>query len=347
MSTMKLLGKQIPYTEDFVEIDKLKFYKENPRVFSVLREVANFENLSEVQQQEEIYKKLLKEPSVKNLVPDIKRHNGLIEPIVVLVNTWEVIEGNSRLAAYIKLDDSRVSGDWDLIHCRLISPLEDDQLTAFLSQIHVKGKTKWTRYEKFNFAYQRFQKSQSNGKPKGQSYQEIAELFGESQQTIRNRVKVIEFMERRGDNVRSHLSYYEVLVHNTTAYRLINQGGLTRLLDEVKSTEVNEEDNGESNKNFTAQKLRDALPNLLRKSDSVLKQYENGKISFEEAASRAEISECKKKIERATGFLEDISQKELEGLAINDLNAFIQALRKHKRACDRISRMVKSKEKAK
>ncbi len=347
MSTMKLLGEQIPYTEDYVEIDKLKFYKENPRVFSVLREVAEFENLSEVQQQEEIYKKLLKEPSVKNLAPDIKRHKGLIDPIVVLVNTWEVIEGNSRLAAYKKLDGSGVEGDWDLIHCRIISPLEDNQLAAFLNQIHVKGKTKWTRYEKFNFAYQRFQKSQSSGKPKGESYQEIAELFGESQQTIRNKVKVIEFMERRGDNVRSHLSYYEVLVNNTAAFKLIKQGGLARLLDEVKNTEVNEHDSKESNKDFTAQRLRDALPNLLRKSDSVLKQYESGEISFEEAASRAEISECKKKIERATGFLEDISQKELEGLTNNDLNAFIQALRKHKRACDRISRMVKNKEKVK
>ena len=344
MSTMKLLGKQIPYTEDFVEIDKLKFYKENPRVFSVLREVAEFENLSEFQQQEEIYKKLLKEPSVKNLVPDIKRHRGLIDPIVVLVNTWEVIEGNSRLAAYKKLDSLGIEGDWDLIHCRIISPLEDNQLAAFLNQIHVKGKTKWTRYEKFNFAYQRFQKNQSGGKPKGESYQEIAEIFGESQQTIRNRVKVIEFMERRRDNVRSHLSYYEVLVNNSAAFKLIKQGGLTRLLDEVKNTDFNDQDN-EENKNFTAQKLRDALPNLLRKSDSILKQFENGKISFNEAASRAEISECKKKIERATGFLEDISQKELEGLTKNNLNAFVQALRKHKRSCDRISRMIKGIEK--
>lgn len=115
MSTMKLLGKEIQYSEDFVEVEKLKFYAENPRVFSVVREVKDFDSLPELQQQKEIYKKLLKEPSVKNLIPDIRRHNGLIDPIVVLVNTWEVIEGNSRLAAYLKLKDEPNSTTLELL----------------------------------------------------------------------------------------------------------------------------------------------------------------------------------------------------------------------------------------
>ncbi len=342
MATMKLLGKQIQYEEDFVEVEKLRFYTDNPRVFSVVREVKNFDNLPEEKQQDEIYKKLLNEPSVKNLVPDIRRHEGLIDPIVVLVNTWEVIEGNSRLAAYRKLLDSKADGDWGLIHCRLISPLKDDQLAAYLSQIHVKGKTKWTRYEKFNFAYQRFHKSQQNGKNKGEAYSEIAELFGESAQTIRNRVKVIELMESRGDNVRSRLSYYEVLVKNSQAFKLIEQGKLTRLLDDIKKSD--EQENGDSSgKEFTAQQLRDALPNLLRKTDSALKQYEAGKIRFSEAASRAEISESKQKLERATAFLGDISRKDLEKLSINDFNAFGQSFRKLKRVYERISGMIEDR----
>lgn len=335
MSTMKILGKEIYYSEDYKEIDTLKFFKDNPRVYSVVREIPGFDNFTEEEKQEKIFEKLLGEPSVKNLREEIKRHGGLLEPIVVAMNTWEVIEGNSRLAVYKELHDSQAEGEWGLIPCKLISKFEDDELAAYLSQIHIKGKTKWTAYEKYNFAHVRFVKSTQNGSPKGEAYSQIAHLFGESEATIRHRIKVINLMEEKQDNVRGNLSYYDVLVRNSDSLKMIEGGGLNRLLEEIKCSGGEEEDE----KEFTAQEMRRALPNLIRKP-KLLKQYEGGKIAFKEAASRAEVSECKQNVVRATSFLNDISKRDIGKLSTNDFNAFAQSFKKLRKEFERVEGII-------
>ena len=122
-----------------------------------------------------------------------------MEPILVRHDTKEVIEGNSRLAVYRILDKKRQEGEWDLIPCNIVSSLTDDQQAAFLNQIHVKGKTRWSRYEKANFAYVR--------KEQGWSMSKIANrCLVNPKQTIRTRVKTIEDMKDNGDAQQSHFS---------------------------------------------------------------------------------------------------------------------------------------------
>ena len=347
MSTMKILGKEIHYSEDYKEIDALKFFIDNPRVYSVVREIPGFDSLTEEEKQEKIFEKLLKEPSVKNLKDEVKRHGGLLEPIVVSMNTWEVVEGNSRLAVYKELHDSQADGDWGLIPCRLISKIEDDQLAAYLSQIHIKGKTKWPAFEKYNFAYVRFIKSTTNGNPKKEAYSQIANLFGESEATIRHRVKVIKLMEDRQDNVRGNLSYYDVLVRNADSLKLIESGGLNTLLGEIKRSgeaHIDGDEEDEDKKEFTAQEMRRALPNLIQKP-KLLNQYENGKITFKEAASRAEVSECKQNVVRATSFLGDISKRDIGRLSVNDFNAFAQSFKRLKKELERVEGIIQLQKK--
>ena len=189
-----------------LSINTLKFLKDNPRVYACTHGHPDFDNLIEAEQQEVIFKKLLEEPSVKNLIPEVKRHGGLMESILIRFDTKEVIEGNSRLAAYRLLHEADPEGDWEYISCDIVSSLTDNQQAAFLNQIHVKGKTRWSAYEKANFAYVR--------KAKGSNFDEIAQLFGESKHTVRTRTKVIDTMKRNGDNERSHFSYYDVLVRS-------------------------------------------------------------------------------------------------------------------------------------
>jgi len=329
---MKLLGEDIEYDEDYHDIDDLKYFVDNPRVYSVAHSNPGFKSLPEEKQQEIVHEKLLKEPSVKNLLPEIKRHKGLIEPILVRWDTKEVIEGNSRLAAYRKLRDNSDNDDWDLIHCKIVGNLNEEHLVAFLSEIHLKGKTRWTSYEKYNFAYVRSQK--------GTSTQEIASLFGESAATIGHRIKVIKLMEENSDNVRNHLSYYDVLIRNKDAYREIRDDGLRRILREIKAIKDEPESEENSHRPFTAQELRKALPDILSKP-KVLKQYEDEKIDFEEMSERAKISQAKTKIQRATSHLNDISRKEINALSSNDLNALGQAFKRLKREIDKIEKQIK------
>ena len=143
-NAMKILDKSIPIANDYIRIDQLKFLKDNPRVYACTHGEPDFDRLIEGEQQDIIFKKLLKEPSVKNLIPEVKRHGGLMEPILVRRDTMEVIEGNSRLAVYRQLHQKNEEGDWELIPCYIVSSLTEDQQAAFLNQIHVKGKTTWS-----------------------------------------------------------------------------------------------------------------------------------------------------------------------------------------------------------
>ena len=315
MNDITILGKKIPVGNDYIDIRNLKFLRDNPRVYASTHEVSNFEDKAPEEQQEIIFKQLLEQQSVKKLKPDIKRHGGLMESILIRQDTMEVIEGNSRLAVYRKLHEDDPGNDtWEHIPCDIVSRLSDKQQVVFLNQIHVKGKTQWSAFEKANFAYVR--------KERGMSFKDIADLFGESDATIRIRVKCIEMMEKYGDKEQDHFSYYDVLVRTKGITDGMEEaGGLDKLVLEIKQTGV-EEDDGL----FTAQDMRKKLPVILKKP-KVLKKYVTGKIDLDQAYQIAKISRVEENIKQATELLKNVSREEVSGLVNSEFNAFKQATR--------------------
>ena len=324
-----LLGETIQFSDDYIDIDTLKFLKDNPRVYACTHGLPDFENWTEEEQQDEIFKQLLLEPSVKNLLPEVRRHKGLVEPILVRYDTKEVIEGNSRLAVYRKLRDEKFEGDWQFIPCEIVSKLTDEQQAAFLNEVHVKGKTQWSAYEKANFAYVR--------KTKGLALSEIAKLFGESIGTIRIRTKVIEMMIKNKDTNRSRFSFYDAMVRDSDISKAMKDKELGEvILEKVKNLES---DNADS---FTAQELRDKLPVILEKP-KVLKKYMKGQVNLDEGFQLARISNVEGKIKQARDFLADVSRREVEPLAQNEFSAFKQAFRKLTQEVKRITGMIEAK----
>ena len=328
---IKILGEVIKISNDYLPIDELKFMKDNPRVYSCIHGEPDFDNLPEVVQQERIFENLKKEPSVKNLKSEIKRHGGLMEQILVRFDTKQVIEGNSRLAVYRILHEETKDENWELIPCNIVSSLTDDQQIAFLNQIHVKGKTKWSAYEKANFAY--VQKERLTPK-------KIADLFGESEMTIRTRIKVIETMRTSDDTDRSHFSYYDVLVRNVDISKEIKENkGLRKVLFERIRNLGNVED--EENLDFTALELRKKLPVIIQKP-KVLKKYIQGDppLDLDTAYQSAKISNAQQKVRESTAILDGIERKDIISLDRNNLNALDQDLRKLVRTTDRINKIM-------
>lgn len=326
---MKILGETIPLTNDYLEINALKFLKDNPRVYACTHGEPNFDGLTDEEKQHKIFTKLLEEPSVKNLKPEVKRHGGLMEPILVRHDTMEVIEGNSRLAVYRQLWKEKAEGEWELIPCDIVSSLTPEQQAAFLSQIHVKGKTSWSAYEKANFAYVRSQH--------GWDVDQIARLFGESQATIRTRIRVIGMMQDNNDNIRSHFSYYDVLVRTSEISEAMREEGLRYfLLPKIKSFGSKDED-----VDFTAQELRKKLPVILKKP-KVLKKYMDGEIDLDEGYQRAKISQVEKNVRQAKDVLSDVSQQDVSQLEQDRFNAFKQGVRKLKQEVERIEKMIET-----
>ena len=324
---MKILGETILLSNDYLPIDTLKFLKDNPRVYACTHGHPDFDSLIEEEQQDIIFKNLQQEPSVKNLIPDVERHGGLMEPILVRHDTKEVIEGNSRLAVYRILDKKGQKGEWELIPCNIVSGLTDDQQAAFLNQIHVKGKTRWSRYEKANFAYVR--------KEQGWSMSKIANRFGESESTIRTRVKTIEVMRDNRDAEQSHFSHYEVTRGPQISPEMRENSGLrARVFEDIKNLGLDEEDN-----NFTAQELRKKLPAIVTKP-KVLRKYIDRSIDLDEAYQSAKISHVEEKVKKARMLIEDVQRQEVSQLERNQLNAFKQTVKKLSRAVERIEKMI-------
>ena len=133
--TLLIRGKEIPVLTTTLRQDTLRFFVDNPRVYSVLRKDGTAEP-----SQEEIQAKLLDMDHVKELIHDIKRDGGLTDPIIVRDGTLEVLEGNSRLAAYrhlVNLDPIK----WGMVKVRLLPEDMDEKLIlALLGQYHLKGK---------------------------------------------------------------------------------------------------------------------------------------------------------------------------------------------------------------
>ncbi len=325
---IKLLREEIPLSSDFEDIHSLKFLKDNPRVYACTHGHPNFENLMEEEQQDIILEKLLQEPSVKNLIPDVKRHGGLMESILIRKDTMEVIEGNSRLAVYRKLYDDEVAGDWELIPCDIVSNLTEDQQAAFLNQIHVKGKTQWSPYEQANFAYVR--------KAQGWRFDKIADLFGESEVTIRTRVRIIQMMKDNEDSQQPHFSFYDVIVRKPEISKAINDDANLRgcLMVKIKNFDTGEEGN-----EFTAQDLRNKLPALLKKP-KVLKKFIVGEIDLDEGYQRAKISQVEERVRKAVALLDDVEHNDISQLEQVRFNAFKQDVRKLAQRVDRINRMI-------
>lgn len=335
--SITIFEKEIPFSEKDMNIDKLKFSKDNPRVFSFTQGDPDFESLADEQKQEKIYDKLLKEPSVKNLIPDIRKHGGLMEPILVRADRWEVVEGNSRLAVYRKLYKETQDEKWEYVKCKLVSSLTEEQQAAYLSQIHVKGKTPWSAYEKANLAYNLSQRH---------SPREVAKMTGEHFSEINKRIKVVEMMKENKDADRSHFSYYDVLVRGRAISKEIAEDPQLKefLLEQIKKTKAGEENQIADSENFPT-----AAVDLRKKLDVIIKNTEakeklvGGEYNFDRAYNKAKFSGTEEKIKKALSYLEEIKKVDIileEHVNNGSLNKIEDSVRKLEREVDRLNGII-------
>lgn len=332
-----ILGRQIPVANDQVDISKLRFLPENPRVYAVTHGTPGFSDLAEEQQQDAIFRALCAEPSVTNLKSKIRMHGGLLEPIVVRIDNYQVIEGNSRLAVYRQLHSERADGSWDRIPCDLISTLSDEEQAAYLQQIHVKGKTQWSAYEKANFAY-------VHRHDKGWPVARLAELFGESGPTIRKKIAIIQMMADNADSERRHFSYYEVIAGLFTTGREKKVGRSLStmeplrqvLLDKIRSFGPEQDKN-----DFSAMEMRKQAPYVMAKP-KVERKFIKGTLTLEEAFEIARESLVEERLRKIVTNLSRIERSEVEKIESGRIGAFEQQVKKARRQVERLRLIVEA-----
>ena len=324
-TTIAIMGENIPARHERREIDQLLFLPDNPRVYAAIREMSDFTDLTTEEKQVRIYERLLREPSVKNLIPEIKRDGGLQEPIIIRHDTLQVIEGNSRLAAYKKLRDDTNEEKWTRIRCLVVSSLTDDQQTRLLGQTHLHGRTEWSPYSKALFCFRWVEEER---KPAAT----LAELSGLSSQAIKTNAEIINLMKENNDDKLSRFSYYDVLVRSRAISSAIGRRPALRdtLFSQIKDG------------NFTAQDMRDHLPAIINKP-KILSKFEKGNIPLDEAFDRAKISSTEQRLKKVRDGLNDIEKRDINGLEYNEIKAVQQVVRQIRQRLDRVSAMIEAK----
>lgn len=175
-------GRNISYEIKDIDIFKLEYYKDNPRINHIISKTPN-----KLVTQEFIELELLKRDETKELIKDLEDNLGLIDEIYVVGN--KVVEGNTRLCAYRRLYKKHDQDKkWKYIKCRLIlDDIKDEELFYILSTFHIKGKTAWDAYEKSAYIYKMVR--ELNKTP-----EEISRHIGKQKRTIEAMLKAYEVM---------------------------------------------------------------------------------------------------------------------------------------------------------
>jgi hypothetical protein len=179
----------------------LKFYVDNPRVYSVLR------SQTETPSQQEIEELMTNMEHVKQLKLSIEENGGLIDPLIVRDGDFVVLEGNSRLAAYrllCRVDPVR----WGKVKCTILpADIDDSAIFTLLGQYHIVGRKDWSPFEQAGYLYRRKQETRY-------PVEAMAKELGITAGVAQNYIKVYEFMLENNELMPEKWSYWEEYLKN-------------------------------------------------------------------------------------------------------------------------------------
>jgi hypothetical protein len=262
--SITIAGKEVAVRVGFIPERDLRFYPENPRIYSIICEGDSEPS------QEEILKKLCNMEHVKELVQSIKVNGGLRDPVIV--RDHMVLEGNSRLAAY-RILSSRDPAKWGKIKCKILPDnVEDDVAFAILAD-HISGKKDWKPYEQAGYLYRRHQ---FHGIP----LEQIALDMALNLSKIKNLIMVYSFMLKHNERDPEKWSYYEEYLKSR---KLRKVRTATPDLDELVVTKI------QTGEIPMAVDVRDKLTVILTsKRKSVFDKFVSGERGFIESFRIAE-----------------------------------------------------------
>jgi hypothetical protein len=143
--TIRIQGRDIPFTRRTVSVDAIDLDPKNPRVQYLVGQRA-----SAVSQQE-LHDLIWAKDSVKALAESIFQNGGVYEPLILQAkgNRFVAREGNCRTVADRHLaqehpDDARFA----MLSAMVFEgELTDEDLAVLLADMHVAGKIRWDAYE--------------------------------------------------------------------------------------------------------------------------------------------------------------------------------------------------------
>ena len=210
--SLTLGGQEIRVRAGRLPQADLRFYADNPRIYSLI--CAEDDEPS----QTEIQERLSRMDHVKKLVQSIEANGGVTDPLIVRDGDLTVLEGNSRLAAY-RLLSAKDPIRWGEVKVRLLpEDIEEDLVFALLGEYHIIGRKDWAPYEQAGYLYRRAVNHDV-------SASQMANEMGLSTQQVNHLIDVYKFMVERNDSDVEHWSYYDEYLRSRPVKKVREQGG--------------------------------------------------------------------------------------------------------------------------
>jgi hypothetical protein len=202
MKTLTIGKKEFQVKEEEIPQASLKFYVDNPRVYSALRVSDDIKP-----DQSNIEKLMISMEHVKQLRLSIESNGGLIDPLIVRDGDFVVLEGNSRLAAY-RILCQKDPITWGKVKCLILpSDIDESSIFTLLGQYHIIGRKDWSPYEQAGYLYRRSKESKL-------SVDIMAKELGIKKGDAQRYLKVFSFMIETKDLEPTNWSYYDELLKN-------------------------------------------------------------------------------------------------------------------------------------
>lgn len=294
------IGKK-DYEVEICELNQadLKFYTENPRVYSVL-------NIGgEEPSQTEIEEHMCNLDHVKQLRLSIESNGGLIDPLIVRDGDYTVLEGNSRLAAYRLLCRTDAI-TWGKVKCKVLpADIDDAAIFALLGQYHIIGRKDWDPFEQANYLFRRHQQTRL-------PVEYMAQELGISKQKAKNMIEVIRFMIENDDLNKRHWSHYEEYLKNggIKKYRETNPDIDETIVEAIKTETIREA--------ADMRKLGEIAKVGDKQSKKVMQKIAEGEIDlyegYEEVQDAGKLDDVVKKLKTFRKYINDNTiEKQIKG----------------------------------
>lgn len=266
--TITLRKREVAVRTGFMPHTALRFYTENPRVYSMM-----WNHGDEEPSQDAIYQELSKREHVREtLIPSIRSNGGLLEPVLVRNNV--VLEGNNRLAAYRVLASAPDRQLWEKIRVRILpDDISDSDVFSLLGEYHIVGKKSWQPFEQAGYLFRRF-------KTHGVSDDELHQELGVSKQKVTHLIRVYQYMIDHNERNPDKWSYFDELLK---ARKFEHARKLYPNFDEFITGKI------QSGEIARAVDVRELLGEITRVGGNTLKKFISGAYSFEEAAKDAQL----------------------------------------------------------
>lgn len=259
--SITIRGKEIEVERCNKNIGDIRYYPDNPRIYSMVYTGGSQPTQSEIEER------LLKMDHVKQLIQSIKANGGITDPIIVHGSSNEVLEGNSRLAAYralAKKDGIR----WAKIKCDVLpADVEESVVFALLGEYHIIGRKDWAPFEQAGYLWRRY-------KVHGVDPAQMANELGLSTRKVNYLISVYDFMAGSDDKDINHWSYYD---------EYLKSGVIKKARDEHPEIDRVVVDHIKNGGFAKATDVRDKLVVIARDKKKALPKFIKGQESFEDA----------------------------------------------------------------